>query len=436
MHHIVVDIQVKLELLSTLKSLLYCGSAISSVPSSEVMNVARALDLDHTEFLHSCYNNDLHTICWKGFHDRLTETLQFMCVHQLCTDVSILVDGHIIKAHKLILSACSSVLKDTFQENGRIGIIHMPNIGVMNAHSLITYMYYGEAVVMETHLTAFHKLCSSLEVMSLKEATECSQQEYEAFNKEQTDCLKLKAQIKSSFESVWGRLRQLYHDERKTDLTFLVEKKRLSANKALLSAASPLIYEMLAQELTREHSLILITDMNYKAMQGLLDMIYNGSCTLAHSSVAVLCSYFDRSIIDIESSENEFQKENEPSNTLRDEKSKPHFPFSMEQGLKPATANSYFVPKNELFDTTMAESAERRKTSCAPEKSRYLQAADGIALSKAHGGTDFQAENDLEGKEQVNIFSQQYHIVRSLSAYCPELVFIAEKNTIIIQYIS
>ncbi|XP_071522168.1 uncharacterized protein [Panulirus ornatus] len=381
MHHIIVDIHVRPELLSTLKSLIYCGSAKSSVSLSEVMNVARALDLDYTEFLLSCNSNDLHTICWEGYQDRLTETFQFMCAHQLCTDVSILVDGHIIKAHKLILSVYSSVLKDTFQESRWIGTIHLPNIGVMNAQSLISYMYYGEALVMEMYITAFHKLCSSLEVMNLKETTKVFvQEEYEASNKEEGEYLNIQAQITPSLRSVWGRLCQLYRGERKTDLTFLVEKKRLPANKALISVASPVIYDMLSQELTHEHSLILITDMNYESIRGLLDIIYNGSCTLANDSRAVVCSYFDSSLFDIESSENHFQKECANNHTHRDKKSESCIKFLMEQGQK---------------------AAERTRIRCTPGKYKYPQAVAGTALAKAHESTEIQTGDYLEGQKKV-----------------------------------
>ncbi|KAG7153787.1 Myoneurin-like 4, partial [Homarus americanus] len=381
------------------QSLIYCGSATSPFPLlKEVMAVVRALDLDNTQYIHSSYKNNVHTLYWKGYEKMLIKAFQFMCSYQLCTDVSLLVDKHIIRAHKLILSACSSVLQETFQENGRIGMIHLPSVNMMNAQNLITYMYYGEATVMESHLLAFHKLCSSLEVKSLMKATKrYIHQESQMESEEQFDYLKLQAHIKSSSESVWSRLRQLYDGEKKADVTFLVEKKRLSAHKALLCAASPVIHDIIAQEPTGEHSLIVMIDANHKFIEGFLEMVYNGCCSLVHRSGTVICSYFDRTVFHIEYSQDKIPINTEADHVLQEEESKPRLQFLIKEGSRSVTQSPSSVMMTELCEATASTTARKNRNS--PGNCPHLLAHSEAADEESIESTKLQKEEDSEMKD-------------------------------------
>ncbi|XP_053650027.2 uncharacterized protein [Cherax quadricarinatus] len=388
-HHILLDFQASPELISSVKSLMYCGSASSGAQLSEqIVTVARALKLDFIELMYSCFNNKIYTVCWKGYLERLIRTFQFMCTNQLCTDVSVLVDGHVIKAHKLILSACSSVLRDTFQENDNIRIMHMPNIGLTNAQGLIAYMYYGEASLMECHLMAFYKLCSLLEVESLVEATKnYVQQESVKNNTAQNEYLKLQSNMKSPAKSIWNRLCQLYNGGEKADVTFLVEKKRILAHKALLCAASPVIHNVVVQEPTLDHSLILVTDMDHRSLRGLLDVIYYGSCTVKCGYGAVVSSYLDKCMFIIEPYEHETLEDYVANHSLNREKPKPlvtSLKHKSKEKTKIPDLNDINVPINNMAKVSAgkADVIAEKSSSWTDIRTSHSEALQSIRFQK------------------------------------------------------
>lgn len=402
-HHINLDFEVTPDLLCAVKSLMYRGIAETYLPSFErVSSMVKGLELDDVELLQTCNGNKVHTIKWEAHTKRLIQSFQFMCTHSLCTDVSLLVDGKLVKAHKLILCACSPVLRDVFQDNSKINIIHMPEVGLLNVQSLIAYMYFGITSVKDTLMPIFYELCSSLEVESLRTSLDHFVQQKPASNSEEADFLKLKGQINSSLEGVWSRLHQLYNKNKRTDLTFLVEKKKITAHKALLSVACPLIHKLLAQEPSCEHSLILMLNMNYKSIKGVVDIIYKGSCTLADKFRVIVCSHFDRSAFKIRPSQDVSQKNMGSSHLIERGKSNPQIKIVLKPKSKTASQSNSSVNSSSKKGTTTCD-LPNRTTNCASRSSKCHKMQFDKNVNEVVRSAELQSE---EGHSSANHVSK------------------------------
>ncbi|XP_047484699.1 uncharacterized protein LOC125036262 [Penaeus chinensis] len=304
-HNITVDIQLTHGVLYATRSLLYSGSmTVSSSLLEQVQSVTRSLNLDNHELSYSVCSNGMYLVQWTGFEEHLLRALQYMCCNQQCTDVAVVVNGHIIKAHKLILGASSPILNSAFQEDRRIRIIHLPDIKVKIAQSLITYMYFGKTCVQKDMLVDFHKLCGAFQVESLQELTKrFAAKVTGSSDKKPKSHVTIHARVRPEAKDLWGRLQQYYTVGRNADLMLVVEDKRMLAHKTLFSAICPPIHELLVQELSNEHALVMITSMNHSLWEGILNIMYRGSCTIVGTAISTVFSYIDLSLFDIEVNE-------------------------------------------------------------------------------------------------------------------------------------
>lgn len=277
---------------------------VSSSLLEQVQSVTRSLNLDNHELSYSVCSNGMYSVQWTGFKEHLVRALQYMCCHQQCTDVAVVVNGHIIKAHKLILGAASPVLNSAFQEDQRIRIIHLPDVKVKIAQSLITYMYFGKTCVQKDMLLEFHKLCGAFQVESLQELTKKFAAKVSgSSDKRPKSQVTIHARVRPEAKDLWARLQQYYTVGRNADLMLVVENKRMLAHKTLFSAICPPIHELLVQELSNEHALVIITSMNHSLWEGILNIMYRGFCTIVCTAISTVFSYIDLSLFDIEVNE-------------------------------------------------------------------------------------------------------------------------------------
>lgn len=89
------------------------------------------------------------------------------------TDVTLAVEGQLLKAHKMVLSACSPYFQALFvNHQEKHPIVILKDVPYSDMKSLLDFMYRGEVSVDQERLTAFLKVAESLRIKGLTEVNE------------------------------------------------------------------------------------------------------------------------------------------------------------------------------------------------------------------------------------------------------------------------
>ncbi|XP_064110297.1 uncharacterized protein LOC135218084 [Macrobrachium nipponense] len=93
-------------LLPLIRLLIYVGNV--SVPIKyikDITTILRELHLEVSDFAVTNTGSEVECLTWENHFGHFMKGLQTMCNKQECTDLSIFVDSHVIKVHKLVLSS-------------------------------------------------------------------------------------------------------------------------------------------------------------------------------------------------------------------------------------------------------------------------------------------------------------------------------------------
>ena len=109
-------------------------------------------------------------LTWHSYSDQLKVMMKEIMTSGAFADVTLIcADKKKIRAHKNILSACSSVLKDILQiENS--SVIYLKGVNFSEMQSIIEYIYLGETTAYQEQMNDFLDVATSLEVKGLTNA--------------------------------------------------------------------------------------------------------------------------------------------------------------------------------------------------------------------------------------------------------------------------
>ncbi|CAG9784622.1 unnamed protein product [Diatraea saccharalis] len=105
---------------------------------------------------------------WNGYQNNILTNVKELYRDEGLSDVTLVSEGQSFKAHKVILSANSSVFKNIFQQNPhRDPIIVLHDINTASLRTLLTFMYNGEVNVTEEFLPVLLKTAETLRICGL-----------------------------------------------------------------------------------------------------------------------------------------------------------------------------------------------------------------------------------------------------------------------------
>ena len=110
---------------------------------------------------------DNYNLTWKTFSKHLTEAVQEMFEDKSFANVTLVCDGQRqLRAHKFVLSACSSVFKSILQYNSAESnpLIILRGIRYEDMEAILQFMYQGETCVSKDRIKDFMKTAEELEV--------------------------------------------------------------------------------------------------------------------------------------------------------------------------------------------------------------------------------------------------------------------------------
>ncbi|PZC75252.1 hypothetical protein B5X24_HaOG206514 [Helicoverpa armigera] len=123
------------------------------------------------------------SLSWNNFHGNLTKGFAGLLGNGEFVDVTIAVEGHLLQAHKVILSICSPYFKKMFQMNPcQHPIVVLKDVTHKAMKDLLQFMYHGEVSVKREDLTSF---IGTAEVLQIKGLTNKETEEDEDSEREQ-----------------------------------------------------------------------------------------------------------------------------------------------------------------------------------------------------------------------------------------------------------
>lgn len=103
----------------------------------------------------------------------MSEVFQNMLINENMVDVTIACEGASLKAHKIVLAACSPFFQTLFLANPcKHPIVILKDVRFIDLKAIIDFMYRGEVNVSQDQLSALLKTAETLKVKGLAEVTE------------------------------------------------------------------------------------------------------------------------------------------------------------------------------------------------------------------------------------------------------------------------
>ncbi|XP_005187218.2 uncharacterized protein LOC101892229 isoform X1 [Musca domestica] len=106
---------------------------------------------------------------WHNHQTSLLSTLPILLDQSHLTDVTISAEGRTLRAHRVVLSACSSFFLEIFRtlDNTHHPVIIIPGASFQAIVSLLTFMYSGEVNVYEEQIPTLLSLAETLGIKGL-----------------------------------------------------------------------------------------------------------------------------------------------------------------------------------------------------------------------------------------------------------------------------
>lgn len=112
---------------------------------------------------------------WNNYLRHITLAFDSLRSQEDLVDVTLSCEGRKIRAHKVLLSACSSYFRDIFKENPcQHPVIIFKNVKYEDLQAIIEFMYQGEVNVVQESLPSFLHTAELLSVQGLTDNKEYS----------------------------------------------------------------------------------------------------------------------------------------------------------------------------------------------------------------------------------------------------------------------
>ncbi|KAH8259243.1 hypothetical protein KR026_001108 [Drosophila bipectinata] len=117
-------------------------------------------------------DNQQFCLRWNNYQSNLTNVFDELLQSESFVDVTLACEGHSIKAHKMVLSACSPYFQALFYDNPcQHPIIIMRDVNWSDLKALVEFMYKGEINVCQDQINPLLKVAETLKIRGLAEVS-------------------------------------------------------------------------------------------------------------------------------------------------------------------------------------------------------------------------------------------------------------------------
>ncbi|XP_055594616.1 longitudinals lacking protein, isoforms H/M/V-like isoform X3 [Uranotaenia lowii] len=115
---------------------------------------------------------------WNNYTNYITGAFDSLRYEEDLVDVTLCCEGRKIRAHKILLSACSAYFKDIFKENPcQHPVIIFKNVKYSDLMAIVEFMYQGEVSVVQESLPSFLHTAELLSIRGLTDNSGDSRQQ-------------------------------------------------------------------------------------------------------------------------------------------------------------------------------------------------------------------------------------------------------------------
>lgn len=147
------------------------GSNLDQSDKISVSNQLKSQDLKNNNNSQNG-GNGAQQFClrWNNYQSNLTSVFDQLLQSESFVDVTLACDGHSIKAHKMVLSACSPYFQTLFFDNPcQHPIIIMRDVKWPELKAVVEFMYKGEINVSQDQIGPLLKVAEMLKIRGLAE---------------------------------------------------------------------------------------------------------------------------------------------------------------------------------------------------------------------------------------------------------------------------
>uniref|UniRef100_A0A0K2UY21 BTB domain-containing protein n=1 Tax=Lepeophtheirus salmonis TaxID=72036 RepID=A0A0K2UY21_LEPSM len=113
---------------------------------------------------------------WNNHQHNLLSVFEDLLNHEAFVDVTLAVEGLQLKAHKMVLSACSPYFQSMlYNTPDRHPIVFLRDVRYSEMKALLEFMYRGEVSVDQENLSSLLKVAEGLKIKGLAEVQECKE---------------------------------------------------------------------------------------------------------------------------------------------------------------------------------------------------------------------------------------------------------------------
>lgn len=119
--------------------------------------------------------NSAQAFClrWNNYQFNLISVFDQLLQNQEFVDVTLACDGSLIKAHKMVLSACSPYFQKIFADNPcKHPVIIMKDIRAHELKAIVEFMYKGEINVVQDQIGPLLRVAEMLKIRGLADVSE------------------------------------------------------------------------------------------------------------------------------------------------------------------------------------------------------------------------------------------------------------------------
>ncbi|GLH12290.1 Broad-complex core protein isoforms 1/2/3/4/5 [Gryllus bimaculatus] len=111
---------------------------------------------------------DQFCLRWNNFQVNITSALESLKNDEDLVDVTLTCEGQNVKAHKVILAACSPYFRNVFKENPcQHPVVILKDVKYEDVTALLSFMYHGEVYITQDRLASFLHTAELLQVRGL-----------------------------------------------------------------------------------------------------------------------------------------------------------------------------------------------------------------------------------------------------------------------------
>ena len=112
---------------------------------------------------------------WNNHQHNLLSVFEDLLNHEAFVDVTIACDGLNLKAHKMVLSACSPYFQSMFYNTpDKHPVVFLKDVRYDEMKALLEFMYRGEVSVDQENLSSLLKVAEGLKIKGLADVNETS----------------------------------------------------------------------------------------------------------------------------------------------------------------------------------------------------------------------------------------------------------------------